>query len=122
MARQSMKQKISAAVSSATASARKRASSARKALAEVENRKPIRYAEGIAGGAAAGAMHGAGISIEWGETDIPVGLVAGGVAIAAGESMGSEDLCDLGLGMAAYGAGRLVEDLVDDWLFADDAA
>lgn len=122
MARQSMKQKISAAVSSATASARKRASAARKALSEIEDRKPIRIVETLGGGAVAGGLHGAGISIEWGETDIPVGLVAGGVAIAAGESMGSEDLTDIGLGMAAYGAGRLLEDLVDDWLFADEAA
>ena len=92
--------------------ARAGAGRANRALRDMKHRRVMDGVEVVVGGVAAGALHGAGVSVDWGDSmpDVPAGLPAGLVAIGAGVYLDSYDLQSAGLGMVAFGAGRMVED------------
>lgn len=113
------KGRLKDAVKKATESLKKRASNAGKALKESKNRRTIDAVEVVGGGVTAGAIHGAGLSFQMGDTEVPIGAAVGIGGVIAGVVMKQPDVQALALGAAAYGLGRLAEDVVSD-AFDDD--
>lgn len=112
-------------VTSAKASAGK----ANTKLREMKGRRIVDAVEVVVGANVAAAVHGMDYSIKYGAnyaddgktllnpsevTEVPYGLVGGVALVGAGIVTKSYDLQSTGLGMVAYGTGRMVEDAVRD--------
>ncbi|MCK6504489.1 hypothetical protein L6R53_13980 [Myxococcota bacterium] len=107
MAKKQLKDRIAEAV----APAKKAAASARKRLAAINKRRLVEAGEVVAGGTIGGVLDGAGVDIEIGADSYPIALPVGAAAVAAGVAMDQADIQAAGIGMLAYGAGKVAADM-----------
>ena len=111
------KSKISKATSRATAKVKEVTGAASAKLRNLRSnakaRRMVDAGEVFAGGLVGGALDGMDLGIEITDTiELPLGLVGGVAAVAIGSFLKQEDAQAVGLGMATYGAGAMVRELI----------
>ena len=87
--------------------------SGRARISKLKDSDRAKQTAALGGAAVAGAIDGYGVSIEFGEYDVPIGLVVGLPTVMFGGKL-SPLLEGGGLGMACYGIGSMVAGFVED--------